>query len=140
MSKWLYSAHRSGHQLHRYRNSIFLVHPEVVGLLGTALQESPSCDSVSKIKCKEFPKTQQLLLAPQTQLVIRKAPSHKEDGMRRKEVGRFRGNISHESVKTDKISLSDESTLSLAVGNHEPQVQCLSPLRIIGSTLTSCRH
>lgn len=55
-----------------------------------------------------------------------------EDGTRRKEVGRFRGNISRKSGKADKISLSDNSTLCLAVGNPKPQVQRFSPLRISG--------
>lgn len=74
--KWLDPAHRSSHQLDRYRNSVLLLCPELIGLLGTALQESYSWDIVSKIKCKDFPRIQQFLSAPPTQLVIRKAPSH----------------------------------------------------------------
>ena len=81
------------------------MHLERTGLLGRDLQEPHSWDTDSKIKCEDIPRVQQSLSAPQTKLVIEKAQSHEEDGMRGKEVGRFRVNISHGSGKADKISL-----------------------------------
>lgn len=63
--KWVYSGHRAGHQLHRSRNTVLLVHLELTGLLGTHLQNSHSWDADSKIKCEHFPKIQ-FLSAPQT--------------------------------------------------------------------------
>lgn len=127
--KWVCYGHISGHQLHRSRNSV-LMHSELTGLLRAELQEPHSWGTEHKIKCEDFPRIRQRLSGPQTKLVIKKAHSHEEDGIDRREVERFEENISHESGKADKISLLDHSTFYQLNWRNTDHLWILIPLLI----------
>lgn len=125
----VFYGHISGHQLHRSRNSV-LMHSELTGLLRAELQEPYSWGTENKIKCEDFPRIGQCLSGPQTKLVIKKAHSHEEDGINRREVGRFKENISHESGKADKISLLGHSTFYQLNWRNTDHLWILIPLLI----------
>lgn len=77
--KWVCYGHISGHQLHRFRNSV-LMHSKLTGFLRAELQEPHSRGTENKIK------DMTTLICLQTKLVIRKAHTQEKDGIDRREV------------------------------------------------------